>query len=191
MCGGPLTKIKENDKEKKLVCKNIYGCQKQKEDLLTKWCAWYHIKTLIPIIVPFLQYFSLDNFILDRTIKKSIERTIPILYFLNRNMLTEWLKNENKATKILNEITSSKNKIVLSDIFFLFPNPFTIQEIDYLKKKYKTIKGLFDIQEREIPTLEKVFSKNNMVELFNFLAEHKETFDLLEKSGISLENKKK
>lgn len=191
VCGGPLTSIKENDEEKKLVCNNIYGCQKQREDLLTKWCVWYKIKLLVPIINPMLKYFSLDNFILDRTIKKSIEKAIPMLYFMNVNMVDEWLKNTSKANKIIEEINESKNKIVLADIFFIFPNKFTVKQIEYLIKQYKTIKGLFNIQEREMPILEKVFSKKSIVELFDFLSTHKETFDLLEKSGINLDNKKK
>ena len=194
VCGSPLEPVYKDKTKKeieKYVCKNLYSCSGQKTDLLIKWCAWYKIKSLVSNVKDFLKYFSLDNFILDRTIKKAIEKTIPILYFINQNMLIEWLKDKDMATKILKEINKSKNKILLKDIFFIFPNKFSKKEIDYLVKKYKTIKGLLNIQERELPKLEKVFSKESITELFDFLSLHKETFDLLEKSGISLENIKK
>lgn len=192
ICGRPLEPIYKDKTKKeieKYICTNLYGCSGQKVDLLIKWCAWYGIKSLALYVDEFLKYFSLDNFILDRTIKKAIERTIPILYFINQNMLIEWVKDKEKATKILNEINKSKKKIILQDIFFIFPNNFSKKEIDCLIAKYKTIKGLLNIQERELPKLEKVFSKESILNLFEFLRTHKETFELLEKSGVSLENK--
>lgn len=192
-CGRPLEPIykdKEKKKIEKYVCTNLYGCSGQRENLLTKWCAFYKITTLIPFITDFLKYFSLDSFILDRTKKMATEKVIPLLYTLNKEDLLRWRKDEKVANKILSEIEESRNKIRLQDVFILIPNKFTKEEIFYLIKEYKTIESFFKIPERErIKLLEKFKNKDAVNNVYKFIDLHRETSALLEENKVPLINK--
>lgn len=193
ICGEPLEPIyKDKDKKKieKYICTNLYGCAGQRENLLTKWCAFYKITTLIPLIVEFLKYFSLDSFILDRAKKMAIEKVVPLLYAVNKEDLLRWRKNETATNKIMQEIEESKNKIKLQDIFILFPNSFTKEEIFYLIKEYKTIESFFKIGEKDrIKLLEKFKNKDIVNNVYKFIDLHRETIKLLEDNKVYLTNK--
>lgn len=181
-CGNPLTPIfkdKEKKKVEKYVCENLYGCSGQRENLLTKWCAFYKISSLLPRITEFLKYFSLDNFILDRTKKMAIEKVIPLLYVVNKEDLFRWIKNETLATKIIKEIESSKQKIKLQDIFILLPNKFTKEEIVWLLEKYCTIEKFFSISEKDRIKITEKFNKDTTMEIYNFIDTHKDTMSFL------------
>lgn len=181
-CGNPLTTIfkdKEKKKVEKYVCENLYGCSGQRENLLTKWCAFYKISSLLPRITEFLKYFSLDNFILDRTKKMAIEKVIPLLYVVNKEDLFRWIKNETLATKIIKEIESSKQKIKLQDIFILLPNKFTKEEIVWLLEKYCTIEKFFSISEKDRIKITEKFNKDTTMEIYNFTDTHKDTMSFL------------
>lgn len=181
-CGNPLTTIfkdKEKKKVEKYVCENLYGCSGQRENLLTKWCAFYKISSLLPRITEFLKYFSLDNFILDRTKKMAIEKVIPLLYVVNKEDLLRWIKNETLATKIIKEIESSKQKIKLQDIFILLPNKFTKEEIVWLLEKYCTIEKFFSISEKDRIKITEKFNKDTAMEIYNFIDTHKDTMSFL------------
>lgn len=191
-CGSPLTPIfkdKEKKKVEKYVCENLYGCSGQRENLLTKWCAFYKISSLLPRITEFLKYFSLDNFILDRTKKMAIEKVIPLLYVVNKEDLFRWIKNETLATKIIKEIEISKQKIKLQDIFILLPNKFTKEEIIYLLEEYVTIEKLFNVSEKDRIKLTQKLKKEGVTNLYNFIDTNKDTIKLLEDNKICLTNK--
>lgn len=193
-CGGPLKPIynKETKKVEKYICTNLYGCAGQREDLLTKWCAFYKISTLLPLLSDFLKYFSLDSFILDRTKKMATEKVIPLLYVLNKEDLSRWLKSDALTDKILKEIEESKNKLKLQDIFIIIPNDFNIEEISLLIKEYKTIKKLFSITERDRNILSEKLKKENkqidMIKLFSFIDRHRELIKILEDNKVILTN---
>lgn len=193
-CGSPLEPIykdKEKKKIEKYICTNLYGCAGQRENLLTKWCAFYKISTLIPLIADFLKYFSLDSFILDRAKKMAIEKVIPLLYAVNKEDLVRWIKNENTATKILAEIESSKNKVRLQDIIILIPNVFSKEEIFYLLKEYKTIENFFNLSDRDRLKLSTEFKDNKdaVTNIYKFVDLHRETMKLLEENKVCLTNK--
>lgn len=183
-CGNPLETIYKDTKKQiveKYICTNLYGCLGQKENLLTKWCINFKINSLLPLTQEFLDYFNLDNFILDRTKKMAIEKVIPLLYILNEQDINKWLNNPKLATKIYKEIQNSKNKITLKQIFNIFPNNFTDAEIILLIKEYKTINNFFAISERCRPALNEIFNNdsNKINGLFAFVSEHIETIELL------------
>ena len=190
-CGNPLELIYSKDKKKveKYICTNLYGCAGQRENLLTKWCAFYKISSLLPRITEFLKYFSLDSFILDRTKKLAIERVIPMIYVINKEDILRWIKDEQIATKIINEIQETKNKVKLMDIFILIPNDFTKEEIAYLLKEYKTIEKLFNVSERDRIELAKKMQKDSIMKLYAFVDKHRETIKLLEDNKVCLINK--
>ena len=191
-CGNPLTPIfkdKEKKKVAKYVCENLYGCAGQRENLITKWCAFYKISSLLPRITEFLKYFSLDSFILDRTKKMAIEKVIPMLYVINKEDMLRWIKDEKIADKIINEIQGTKNKVKLMDIFILFPNDFTKEEIAYLLKEYKTIENLFNVSERDRIELAKKMQKDSIMKLYAFVDKHRDTIKLLEENKVNLTNK--
>lgn len=191
-CGSPLETIyKDNTKKKieKYVCTNLYGCAGQRENLLTKWCAFYKISSLLPRISDFLKYFSLDNFILDRTKKMAIEKVVPLIYAVNKEDINRWIKDEQIATKIVKEIEETKNKVRLQDIFILLPNKFTKEEIIYLLEEYVTIEKLFNVSEKDRIKLTQKLKKEGVTNLYNFIDTHKDTIKLLEDNKICLTNK--
>jgi NAD-dependent DNA ligase len=183
-CGNPLETIYQDKKKQiveKYICTNLYGCAGQRENLLTKWCIYFKINSLLPLTQEFLDYFNLDNFILDRTKKMAIEKVIPLLYILNEQDINKWLNNPQLATKIYKEIQANKAKITLNSIFSILPNNFTAEEQILLIKEYKTINNFFAISERCRLALNEIFNNDNnkINSLFAFIKEHLETIQLL------------
>jgi hypothetical protein len=135
----------------------------------------------LPLTQEFLDYFNLDNFILDRTKKMAIEKVIPLLYILNEQDINKWLNNPQLATKIYKEIQANKAKITLNSIFSILPNNFTAEEQILLIKEYKTINNFFAISERCRLALNEIFNNDNnkINSLFAFIKEHLETIQLL------------
>lgn len=180
-CGNPLQTVYNGKKIKEYICTNLYGCPKQREMLLTNWCKQLKINSLLPLTQEFLDYFNLDNFILDRTKKMAIEKVIPLLYILNEQDINKWLNNPQLANIIYKEIQNSKAKITLNSILSILPNNFTAEEQILLIKEYKTINKFFAISEMCRPALNEIFNNdsNKINGLFVFIKEHLDTILLL------------
>ena len=193
-CGSPLKNKNENftTKEEKikndmLYCTNLFGCKGQRENFLINWCKHFKINALLPYTTEFLQYFSLDNFILNRTQKLATEKVVPLLYTLNELELTKWTKNVNTTKQMLKQINQTKTKIKLFDVLTLLPNDLTTKNKLKLNQ-YKTIANFLTIDEREKQNLINCIGEQQTKEVFNFIEMYKDFFAVLAQVNIPLDN---